>query len=184
MTRKIIFIIVGALLILVLFLLLWFWFLHRAPDSATSQTNGTFATSSDRTAGTQGQQGQDQNQASAYSVEAGQDGYALTSTSGLGALAGGTYAINGTNGIRIGTYRATRTATGHYAFAPSDLSSPTLPTGTYIFILLRTPDTDTTVVGDTGATTTPTTNPENPQDPDSDRGVDDQGCRDADRPAG
>lgn len=46
MSRKILFIILGALLFLALLALLWFWFLHRSP-AAPSNTSG-FATSSDR----------------------------------------------------------------------------------------------------------------------------------------
>src|SRR3989344_5516849 len=48
MTRKIIFIIIGALLFLALLWILWFWLLHRAPV-ADNGTPGGFATSSDRT---------------------------------------------------------------------------------------------------------------------------------------
>lgn len=47
MTRKIIFIIIGALLFLALLWILWFWLLHRAPV-ADNGTPGGFATSSDR----------------------------------------------------------------------------------------------------------------------------------------
>ena len=50
MPRKIILIIVGALLFLALLALLWFWFLHRSPAADTA-TPGGFATSSDRTQG-------------------------------------------------------------------------------------------------------------------------------------
>jgi len=49
MTRKIIFIIIGALLFLALLWILWFWLLHRAPPA--DNTTGGFATSSDRTTG-------------------------------------------------------------------------------------------------------------------------------------
>ncbi len=47
MTRKILFIIIGALLFLALLALLWFWFLHRSPAAEPSATGG-FATSTDR----------------------------------------------------------------------------------------------------------------------------------------
>lgn len=50
MNRKVLFIILGALLFLVILALLWFWLLHRSP-AATNQPSG-FATSTDRGATT------------------------------------------------------------------------------------------------------------------------------------
>jgi len=44
MTRKIIFIIIGALLFLALLGVLWFWLLHRAPEGgAAGELHGTFS---------------------------------------------------------------------------------------------------------------------------------------------
>ena len=50
MTRKIIFIIIGALLFLALLWILWFWLLHRSSTTGT-ESPGSFATSTDRITG-------------------------------------------------------------------------------------------------------------------------------------
>lgn len=57
MPRKIILIIIGALLFLALLALLWFWFLHRSP-ATDSGAPGGFATSSNRSQGGTAGQGQ------------------------------------------------------------------------------------------------------------------------------
>src|SRR3990167_7104716 len=99
MSRKIIFIIIGALLFLALLALLWFWLLQRSPAADTGNPSG-FATSSDRgnTAGAPARGGNTPGNTTAtqggnYVVTLGSDGYILNSATGNNALPPGTYRV-------------------------------------------------------------------------------------------
>jgi hypothetical protein len=136
MSRKIIFIIVGALLFLALLALLWFWFLHRSPAADTG-SQGSFATTTDRTGGSSAAQGggntpgstTGQGQGSDYAVTQAPDGYLITSDI-QGALPPGTYQIR-KGGTIMGTYEISSTGLGKYALAGGNL-----PSGTYTFVPL------------------------------------------------
>jgi len=139
MSRKIIFIIIGALLFLALLALLWFWLLQRSPAADTGNPSG-FATSSDRgnTTGTAGRGGNTPGnttgtQGGEYTVTLSADGYILVSAVGNDTLPSGTYRI--TQGGRIvGTYTLGASGVGTYNLAPQGITgADTLPGGLYTF---------------------------------------------------
>jgi len=140
MSRKIIFIIIGALLFLALLALLWFWLLQRSPAADTGNQSG-FGTSTDR-GGTSGSAGRGGNtpgntnatQGGDYTVTLSADGYILTSATGNNALPPGAYRI--TQGGRIvGTYDVGASGIGSYTLAPQGITGTgTLPNGAYTFV--------------------------------------------------
>jgi hypothetical protein len=112
MSRKIILIIIGALLFLALLALLWFWFLHRSP-ATDSGAHGGFATSSNRSQGGTASQGQGNTPAnmppgSAAGQQQGGDGINITGggigTAGIGGVgtAGSGIGMSG-SGIDMGS---------------------------------------------------------------------------------
>ncbi len=139
MSRKIIFIIIGALLFLALLALLWFWLLHRSPAADTGSPSG-FATSSDRGAATGAPAGGGNTpgnttatQGGNYVVTLGSDGYILTSATGNNALPSGTYRVS-QGGKVVGTYTVGTTDIGEYALTSQGITGgTTLPNGSYDF---------------------------------------------------
>lgn len=134
MSRKILFIIIGALLFLALLALLWFWLLHRSP-AANTGTPSSFGTSTDRgtTGTTAGSGGNTPNQSADYTVTLGADGYILTSASGLDTLPPGRYRIS-QGGNVAGTYDVGKNPIGQYVLSPQGITaSSTLPNGSYTF---------------------------------------------------
>lgn len=175
MTRKIIFIIIGALLFLALLALLWFWFLHRSPAADTG-TNAGFGTSTDR-GGSSNASGDNSNipgNTNAGNTNGIQDDYEVTSDAGgyivssagrLDSLAPGAYRIS-QRGRIVGPYIVGTNGTGRYTLTPQGVvgGSATLPNGRYAFTPISVNDTgisDNSVGGaiDTGAqgSTTPNT---------------------------
>ncbi len=133
MPRKILFIIIGALLFLALLALLWLWFINRTPDTEPGSPSG-FGTSSDRgtgtnTAGTGGNTEGSLNQEAAadYNVTQTPDGYLISTAGGLGAIAPGTYQVK-KGGAIVGTYKLDSNGVGKY-----NLTGGNLPSGTYTF---------------------------------------------------
>jgi hypothetical protein len=120
MPRKILFIIIGALLFLALLALLWFWFLHRSPAADTGAQGG-FATSSDRggTTGTAGNGGNTPGTVNGQGGNTSQIGIDITgsgiNTSGSGINTGGS-GINtgsqGSSGSNSGSRTSTTSAVG------------------------------------------------------------------------
>jgi hypothetical protein len=167
MTRKILFIIIGALLFLALLALLWFWFLHRSPAADTG-SQASFATSTDRdnsagTAGTAGggSGGNDTNASGTagdgYTVTLGSDGYLITSATGQGLPAPGTYRIS-QGGRAVGTYAIGTSGIGKYALTPqSTTGGGTLPNGSYTFIPISVDTVGSGIDIGTRGTTTPNT---------------------------
>jgi len=90
MTRKIIFIIIGALLFLALLGLLWFWLLHRSPAADTA-TPGGFGTSTDRMGADGSGTGTGGNDGS--SVAGG--GQGQTTGGGIDTIGGGLIGVGG-----------------------------------------------------------------------------------------
>ncbi len=142
MPRKIIFIIIGALLFLALLALLWFWLLHRSPAADTGSPSG-FATSSDRggSGSTSGVGGNSANnvagQSGDYMVTLGADGYLLSSATGEQGLPAGNYRIS-QGGKIVGTYALGTNAIGKYILTAQGIGgSGTLPDGTYTFTALN-----------------------------------------------
>jgi hypothetical protein len=155
MTRKIIFIIIGALLFLALLFILWFWLLHRAPSADNTQAKSGFGTSTDKTAAAT-----DNTQSEAGSYQVTQDStgvYAIDPTGTFGTLASGDYIVNTRAGGRLGSYRVTSTGAGHYTITSLDTTtSTTLPQGLYVFVLLAVNRSGSGTPTNNGSGTTPT----------------------------
>lgn len=150
MTRKIIFIIIGALLFLALLAVLWFWFLRDSP-AADPGDQGGFGTSTDRTSTTELEPTDTQGDAYAVIEEGGQ--YDIT---GGQVLPFGNYRIS-SGGRTIGDYQL-EPAGNKYKIRPLDIGSLGLPSGDYTFTPIDvgagTTDTQT---GTTTETRTPAT---------------------------
>lgn len=133
MNRKILFIILGALLFLALLALLWFWFLQRSPAADTGTPSG-FATSTDRTASTTGMGGTSNTAGSipGQGTTAGQGDQGglggtgfiggTINTTGGGSYTGGrsTTRISTTTGINTGAWLGSNVS--ERIFDPSDIA--------------------------------------------------------------
>lgn len=137
MSRKILFIIAGAILFLVLLILLWLWFLNR-PTAEPSNPSG-FATSTDRNFGT-GNDNQGGNQGNVV----GQSDYTITQTpqgylvqgAGNAPLSAGTYRV-AQGGRVVGTYSVTPDNLGQYTFTPQGITAGGLTSGSYTLTPIR-----------------------------------------------
>lgn len=133
MSRKILFIIIGALLFLALLALLWFWFIHRSPVADEGNPGG-FGTSTDRggsgaTGGTNSNTpGNVSGPGVDYNVTQTPDGYLISTAGGLDSIAPGTYQVKKGAAI-LGTFTLSSAGVGKY-----NLSGGNLPTGTYTFV--------------------------------------------------
>lgn len=125
MPRKILLIIIGALLFLALLALLWFWFLHRAPATDTGSRGG-FATSSNRTQGGTADRGQSNIPSNvpggSTAGQGGADGIDITgggiNTSGSGIGMGG-------SGIGVGPQGGSGSNSGSGSSSGSQTSTST-----------------------------------------------------------
>lgn len=137
MSRKIIFIITGAILFLILLALLWLWLLNRAPAADPGSPSG-FGTSTDRTVGGQGGRsganipgsvgGQTQN----YTVAEIAGGYLISAGGNAATLPPGNYRIS-KGGTVIGNYTVRPSGAGSYNLSPFGISGGALPPGAYDF---------------------------------------------------
>lgn len=136
MNRKILFILLGALLFLALLALLWFWLLHRTP--ATTDAPSGFATSSDRGAAST-TQGGGANTPGATNAQGGTSGINTAGSgidmTGSGIYTGGSAIYTGSGGSsRISTTSGTNTGAwlgsnaSERIFTPSEIAD--LNTGT------------------------------------------------------
>ncbi len=147
MPRKIIFIIIGALLFLALLALLWFWFLHRSPAADTGKPSG-FATSTDRSAGGTGKVASQDG----YEVTLDADGY-LISANGEDGISDGLYRISQGGNI-VGTFMIGHNGVGKYTLTPQGITGGgTLPSGSYTFAHVAINNSD---IGSTTPRTTST----------------------------
>ena len=138
MPRKILFIIIGALLFLALLALLWFWFIHRSPAADPDNQSG-FGTSTDRgntgtnttgggnTPGNVDGGGTASGPSVDYNVTQTPDGYLISTAGGLDSIAPGTYQIKKGTAI-LGTFTLSSNGVGKYTIPGGNL-----PTGAYTF---------------------------------------------------
>ena len=137
MNRKILFILLGALLFLALLALLWFWLLHRSPAANTNAPSG-FATSSDRGAASTTAAGAT-NTLGATNTQGGTGGISTAGSgidmTGSGIYTGGSAVYTGSGGSsRISTSSGVTTgawlgsSASERVFTPSEIAD--LNTGT------------------------------------------------------
>ncbi len=132
MSRKILFIIIGALLFLALLALLWFWFLQRSP-AADTDTPGSFATSSNRGPASSPTGSGGNIPGTVNNQEGGLDGIDVTGSgidttgsgintgSGIDTGSGSTGRISTTTGITTGAWLGSNVS--ERIFTPSDIAS-------------------------------------------------------------
>jgi hypothetical protein len=179
MTRKILFIIIGAVLFLVLLGGLWLWLIHRSAPGVTTAPQSGFGTSTDKAASTGQGGGQTSSQVltvgsstqptsargGAFALSKGvKDGtYGLTqsNTTNPLPLGGGRYLVSDNSGTQLGSFQiaplpplADPTLPSQYSFTPLGDSKPLTKPGNFVFTPI-----DTSLPPLADVTTGPGSNP-------------------------